>query len=270
MANVTGIHQLALFICHLFIDGHFRTAHFVYKPNTFEFDWLLQMDAICPEPIPLYLSDITLPWEWPWNDKDTLNNVLQLNFFDMNNNLADDVDQLQESCAYYRVFCFPSTNLPNAEQRSFVFSTLRPFCDSNILLVDYNTKNVSTFIDSNYDSNWKSSQEPIVIVSDETEIEHANLFDRTFGEYERMQSIAIQRALPPSQLEQTTYFPYVAAETIWMHYYHLRLRSSIINVTWFDNRNYPFTVTDKQCLLQVPDHYKEFSHTYQCIENGNL
>lgn len=269
MVNVTGVHQLALFICHLFSDGHFRTAHFIYKPNAFEFDWLLQIAAVCSEPIPFYLSDITLPWEWPWNDKDNLNNVLQFNFFDMNN-LANDVDQLQENCAYYRVFCFPSTNLPNAKQRSFVFTTLRSFCDSKILLVDYNTKNVSTFIGSNYHSNGKSSQEPIFVVSDETEIEQANLFDRTFGEYDRMQSIAIQRALTPSQLKHKTHFDYVTAETIWMHYYHLRLSNSIINMTWFDNRNYPFTVTNKHCLLQVPDYYKEFSHTYQCIENGNL
>lgn len=89
MVNVADIHHLALFICYSFIDGYFRTIHDLYQPNAFEFNWLLQLDAKCLEPILFYLTDITFPWDWPWTNNDNPKNMLQLNFFDANN-LADD------------------------------------------------------------------------------------------------------------------------------------------------------------------------------------
>lgn len=96
---------LALFICHLFGDGNFRTVHILFKPTTFNFDLLMQIDSVCSEPIPLYLTDITQPWEWPWNQNDNPNNVLQFMFFEPKT-LAKDGNQLKNGFALYRIFAF--------------------------------------------------------------------------------------------------------------------------------------------------------------------
>lgn len=198
---------------------------------------------------------------------------MQLNFFDANN-LANDVDQIQNiSFAYYRVFCFLSTDSINTEQRSSIFETLRQqLTDSIILLVHYNTSDVSTFIDTNYYySNEKSNQEPFIFNTHRSDYRQMNLFDQTFGEYERMQPFVMQRLMFAIQLERSSPTRYAEALVIWMHYYHLRLNNSFINATWFDysDKDYPPIYITKHCTLQSWDYYKELSHTYQCRADGN-
>lgn len=262
MVNVTSIHHLALFICHLFIDGHFRTAHILYKPNTFEFDWLLQIDTVCPGPIPFYLTDVTLPWEWPWNSNDTPENVLQLSFFDTGHS---DIDQVQQGYAHYCALCLPSHDAINAKQRTSIFTALRQFSDTKVILVNYNTVNVSVFIDSKY-----SNEQPIFFNDNETNFEEFDLFDRTFGEYERTRSIAIQRVdfIDKSAHGMDIDYEYMT-EVIWLHYYHLHLNNSFINMTWIDDEESPPFLTNQQCTLQSPDYYKELAYKYHCAANGN-
>lgn len=268
MVNVSGIHHLALFICHLFIDGHFRAAHLFHKSAAPKPNWELQTNAVCPELVPFYVTDITSPWQWPWNDKYNPNNVLQLIFFDSNsNNFAGDVYQLYKRHSYYRVFCFPSAELSNAKQRSSIFARLRLILDSKDLLVSYNTENVSVFIDSNYDSVAVPRREQINFNRSEIESKQANLFDQTFGEYERLQSFVIQRVKLADESAHGIDTEYAKDEAIWMHYYHLRLNNSFINMTWISKNEFQ---TTERCVLQPSDYYKELSSQYQCFANGNL
>lgn len=262
MLNVTVVHHLALFICHLFIDGNFRTAHFLYKPNTFEFDWLLKIDRVCPEPIPLYLTDITLPWDWPWNADDNKDNVLQLCFFDPSQ-LSKDINELQsKGDAYYRVFAFDSVAMADKTKGALALKALRQLPHSNDLIVHYKPKNVSV-----YPNNGMSTeQNPILIVDEKTNFAGINLFDHTFGEFERSHAIALNLLLfvDSNGVETAIRF---RVDVLILHYYHQQLNNSYINMTWVDLRKN--IVTNKICAPQPRNYYKELSSEYKCIEMEN-
>lgn len=57
--NTTPFHSLALFICHLFIDGKFRSGHVLYEPNALDDRIFTEIKSICPEPMPWQTIDIT-------------------------------------------------------------------------------------------------------------------------------------------------------------------------------------------------------------------
>lgn len=261
MVNVTNVHHLALFICHLFIDGHFRTAHFLYKPNTFNFDLLLQIDTVCSEPITFYLTDINLPLEWPWNDKDSPDNVLQLCFFDQRK-LTEDISQLKpKSTALHWIFGFHSNDTANMGKQTTTFDILRQLPDSKILVVGYNSKNVTIFVDNGL--NKKLNRQPIFVVNNKTNFNDINLFDRTFGEYERKQSISIE------QMEYKDIWPGIDTtaffvQKLWMNYYHLQLNNSLLHMIDMD------TLNEQYCTLQSSNYYKELSTEYKCNANGYL
>lgn len=59
--NVSKFHNLALFLCHLFIDGHFRHVHTLYDPKIFNGQFMAEINSICPVEIPWRLADITKP-----------------------------------------------------------------------------------------------------------------------------------------------------------------------------------------------------------------
>lgn len=232
MVNLSSYCHLTQFICHLFIDGRFRTAHFLYKPNTFDFDLLQQIDRLCSEPMQIYLTDITLPLEWPWNDNDNTENVLQLSILDPGD-FEEDISQIEfYAVAYYQVFGFYSNDQFDCEEISSIFQVLTSQSDemnSQILLVQY---------------------------------------DERFGDLERMQPIAVQRTDPALAFEHGLKTDYVLTlEIVWMHHYHLQLNNSFINMTWVDDED-SFTQT-KHCVLQSSHHYKELFYEYHCTANGN-
>lgn len=184
---------LALFICHLFGDGNFRTVHILFKPITFNFDLLMQIDSVCPAPIPLYLTDITQPWEWPWNQNDNPNNVLQFMFFEPKT-LARDGKQLKNGFALYRIFAFSSTNVIRTKMQVSIAKILHEFSNSNNLILNYNAKNVSVYIDYGLnDGVSRQKPKPIFIVNKNTNFKRVNLYDQTFGKYERIKSIAVKQ-----------------------------------------------------------------------------
>lgn len=260
MVNVTNIHYLAVFICNLFVDGRFRTAHFLFKPNTFDFDLLTQFDSICTKSIPVYLTDVTQPWILPWDDMDSPDNVLQLCFFDRSES-TNDILQLQ-SKAYYRIFSFHS-NDSFGRGRQTALKALRHFSDSKTLIVLYNSKNVSVFTKFH-------QQTPIFVVKNEINLNDVDSFDRTLGEIERMQSIAIQRIKFCDTSVHGIDFDWGSTvEIIWMHYYHFQLNGSFINMTWYDLDESPNIETYRYCTLQSSNYYKEVLFKYECSANGN-
>lgn len=269
MVNVTSTYyHLALFICHLFIDGQFRTAHFVYKSSTFDSDLLLQIDKLCPARIPSYSTDLTLPWEWPWNRNDNINTVLQLNILS-SNNLTGDIDELENGFAYYRVFCFASIDAMDSNQQTSIFATLRDLTNSKNLIVYYNAQNASIFIDP-IAANFHSNPKLVYVVNRDANYRQVNLFDQTFGEFERTQSIAVRRIISSiKKLHGVEFSPIFHPEVLRIQYYHLHLKNAFIYMTWVDYLEHPPFETNRYCLLQPSNYYKELTYKYQCTENQN-
>lgn len=216
----------------------------------------------------LYLTNINLPWEWPWNANDNMNNVLHLHFLDPNN-LTDEMDQLENQIRYYRVFIFLSIDPIDSEQQTSTFSMLRDLTDSKDLIVCYNARNVSIFIDS-IDANEESSLKLVYVVNRDTNYGQIDLFDRTFGEFERTQSIVIQRiSHSDKSLHGVDFYTHFNPKVFWMHFYYMHLNNTSINMTWIDNTESSPFETKRHCALQPADYYKEVASKYQCTQNQN-
>lgn len=80
--SISNVHNLAMFICHLFIDGNFRYCHILYDPKVFDNQLTNQIDSICLVQIPWLTSDITQGSLSPWQANERTDPVLQLIFFD--------------------------------------------------------------------------------------------------------------------------------------------------------------------------------------------
>lgn len=269
MLNSTIYNHLALFICHLFVDGHFRPAQFVYKPNEFDFDLLSQIDTICKESIPWYLTDITEPKHWPWSLKDTPDNVLQLCFF-RQNDLEEDILKLKlKDSPYYQVFAFHSNDSFGREWQIIALKKLHQSFATESFIVNYDASNVSVVIDSNENS----SQQMIFSAWNDTDFKHVNLFDRTFGELVRIQPkrIAVQRLKKCDISRHGVDFDWDSAvEVLWMNFYHLQFNNSFIDMTWRDINKTPLVNTNQHCVLQPKYYYyKEIFNKFECTEIGN-
>lgn len=78
-----NFHNLTLFICHLFINGHFRTSHIMYDSTMFDGQFMTQTNSIFPQSIRWKFTDISAPSLNPFGDPfDSYDNILQLIFFD--------------------------------------------------------------------------------------------------------------------------------------------------------------------------------------------
>lgn len=90
---VINYSELAIFICHLFIDGHFRTGHILFNPKIFDGHLLNEIDMICPQTIPWISTDITENVAFPWNSPSSTDHILQLIFDETKYSTGHAVDQ---------------------------------------------------------------------------------------------------------------------------------------------------------------------------------
>lgn len=100
------------------------------------------------------------------------------------------IDELENGFAYYRVFCFASIDAMDSNQQTSIFATLRDLTNSKNLIVYYNAQNASIFIDP-IAVNFHSNPKLVYVVNRDANYRKVNLFDQTFGEFERTQSIAV-------------------------------------------------------------------------------
>lgn len=268
--NAQNFHYLALFICHLFGHGPFRTLHILHNPNFFDHHLLIELDSLCPDPIPIYLTDISQPSLNPWSELDNVDNVLQIIFLDFEN-LATEIEQFSDKFQLYRIFVFTSPEIIASMDQKLPFETKKQIHDARTLVLHYNSSSVSLYIEHNSNDQWngnvKLKQNPIFIFNRETNVDGINLFDQTFGEYERMESIDIFRCNPyisPDKLNPVRflYDPFI-------NYCHYNLKRSHINIIWYFVDNVlPSMIFHRTKIDNHQAYYKEWSREYILIENA--
>lgn len=250
--NASSFRNLALLICHLFIDGTFRTSHLLYDPDCFDDNVLVEIQSICPQPIPWKLTNIygysLLPWEY---QVDTEDNVLQLLFFKPKD-LMGQINYFKIYFNFFQIFVLPHTDeIETKEQysiiRDFVFKS-----DANALIVYYDRSDSEVFVNwlpinnyNDYQSDWqpkRMSTDPQTNLIDCTDI-----FERTFGEYDRRRSIEINGVCRTPNNKSRCVLPLY--ESIRMSYYHQQLPKSYINVM-FAYDFYPFVPWGNEILIQ--------------------
>lgn len=97
-------HTLALFICHLFIDGKFRTAHYLFDPNIFDDLLISEVNSVCSDPIPTLTMDISKPI-FGTTEQYAQHETILLIFFDPNH-LPKSAIKLRRYLTFLRLFIF--------------------------------------------------------------------------------------------------------------------------------------------------------------------
>lgn len=257
--NVLSFRNLALLICHLFMDGQFWSGHLLYDPSIFNDHLTVEIRLICPHPIPWKMTNAMLDLTSPWDGRsDTTDNVLQLIFFDPKN-LTVQMESHSIYFTFYRIFVLPQTDDIETEEQ---FSIIKQFnLDSNALIVHYDKSDSEVFI------NWLPMNDlnpgewqptPMITDSQTKLINHTNIFEQTFGEYENRRLIEINiicRKNPDG-----TPFHLPLYERVRMGYYHQNLSTSYIHLklaydswpfyTWGESY---FTETKNKELLFIED-----------------
>lgn len=272
-SNALSFHNLAIFLCHLFIDGKFRIAHVAHDSAAFDIDFLTQIETVCSEPTPWSITDVTQPFKLSWNYKFRTDSILQLIFFNPNH-LTEDIKRIEKYFTFYRVFIFAASDEDQTKRIFSLIKELSPGFSASTLILHYNTTNGSTFLNwlpiNDYDyGEWRPREiilDPNVNSNQNRKTDFVfgtSLFDRTFGEYERNRTIAInaQRATMDLINNKLDY------EVI---YYHFNLNQSYINYTYVN----PLTrIPTTNMMLEVKNRsmekYKELNANVENISSEN-
>lgn len=126
--NIYNYYNLALFICHLFIDGQFRTGHILYDPIQLDDRLIAEVDRICPHSIPWVTTEVNRDFSLPWNSNNQTDHILQLIFIDPNH-LPENIDDLKYLFAYYNLYIIQSTNEINPKNPSATILKLSAHID---------------------------------------------------------------------------------------------------------------------------------------------
>ena len=196
----SNLYNLALFVCHLFIDAKFRSTHILYEQNAFDYELLTKIETICPEPMPSYATDISEPFSMPWKPGERTDNFLQMIFFNPVN-LRKNMKNYKDHFAFYRVFVFPSSDDENDVKNQYLRVKKYNYgFNSSTLILYHNVKNGSVSINwMPLSNNDKEVQRPVnmdvALVSAQNKKtksdKHQNLYAQTFGKYEEKRLIAL-------------------------------------------------------------------------------
>lgn len=143
--NNLHFYNLAIFVCHLFIDGQFQTGHIIYDPNAIQVTQLItEIQANCSRSIPWLSTDVTKgPRQSPWKPYENTDHVLQLILFDPEK--LSEISKFEKILTFYRLFIFLST-VNNDELKineKFASSSSR---DSVVLYYNPETGSINTYL----------------------------------------------------------------------------------------------------------------------------
>lgn len=264
VSNTLKSSKLALFICHLFVSGHFRFGHILYDPKVFNSDLITEIYANCSVQIPWQTTDISQSSPLPWRVSERTDHILQLIFFDPTN-FVEKPHQFHEYFAFYRIFIFPSTlNEIEMKQQMAIIAHLNPILKSSPLILYYGLQNQSLNVYSTTGTKLSSDSEKNVDL---------NLtFDETFGKCDNIQSMAIQSPMLFWKKEDFTNYksriPHLG-HIYNANYYSASLNASYINVTC---SVYNVTTSPESYMVthRPSKYYKELALEYEPIENDRM
>lgn len=265
--NISNFHNLALFICKLFIDGHFRNAQILYDPHIFDGRLMDDFGSVCSSSFPWRTMDITQASQSTWHQDERTRNELQLIFFD-SNHLADEVDHFKKFFTFYPILVFSSTNEMNVDE------------NFNITALHYNigtgSIQIHWVLELDDDVTEKSEHRMSVdsrttaMRQSDTKVhkEQLNLFDCTFEKKEQMKSIVVRVAGWFREDEQSTDLESNPQRRFFTNYYLQMLDTRFIQVTFVNAANPKSPSSNQLSVFQQQKSYKELSGTIHEV-NGN-
>lgn len=186
---ISNFHNLVLFICHLFIDGHFRFGHILYDPNVFDDHLTFEIDSVCSVPIPWLTTDMTQPFSLPWKNDDRTDFILQLIFFD-SKRIPNEKRQIKGFLTAYHIFIFPSSDAIGINESISKMVEIKSNLNLNSLVLQIDSKaDLNVHWISNGEELLKSSRFDMKATQNDSNV---SLFDQTFGDFERMSTIVVE------------------------------------------------------------------------------
>lgn len=249
-----NFYNLALFICNLFIDGEFRTNCLLYDTNVFDDNLMSQITTVCPNQIPWLINDIN-SYRRIYDET-----AYQLILFDPKK-LTMQMEQCERYFPYYRIFMFFSIDEIEMEVQYSIIKNYSPGYSSSTLILYYDTTNGKIFINwtpiNDFDpGTWR----PVELIP----VNVGNLYEKTFGEHERQRKIGI------NFIWNMGYTIAKSFEMARVNYFHLRLPTSFINISWIRYLGDLHPYRNEMCEITSNDKYKELSEDYDCYDGAKL
>lgn len=192
ISNFQTFHHLALFICHLFVDGNFRIVHIVHNQHTFNDGLIFEIQSKCYEPIPYELTDLNRPFVWMKNEP--TDHILQLCLFDPDN-LPTNIAELVDIFAFYRLFVLSATDETIVRHQILTLNRANLTSNSSSLIIHESVNSGSVCVHSAMVSDKLSGKlseihdekrdVSVVPHSKDHRVENENVFDLTFGKNEQ-------------------------------------------------------------------------------------
>lgn len=270
VSNTCNFHKLVLFICLLFTDGHFYHGHILYEAKMFEDRFLTAFDTFCPAQIPWQITDIDQHSLTHIQSNNRTDHILQLVFFN-SDNFALKLDQFENWFTFYRLFIFVSTDhdtcrcaeISAIKQHNHLFS-------SSSLIVDYNTKTDSLQVHFGFEVNEalgkRTDTEKLLQTNLTVDTCNEHLFDYSFGEFERMQTLKIRvLALFKRNHGHKSYVP-LYANMFFANYFDQTLNASHIKFWTAPANNLSRGAVDQTVLHKQRKYQKELLLEYESID----
>lgn len=275
--NIPNLYNLAVFICHLLIDGHFRSGHILYDPNVFDGHLITEINSICPRQFPWQTTDITQNSIRPWSYNENTDNIMQLIFFDPKT-MPEKMARFYDHFIHYQIFIFSTIDEIDAEEPISMIKKLNPLLLLRLstLVLHYNTENGLIHIYSIPNMLTDDSGilgEPLVLDSkaiamrnQKTDTDHPDLFDRTFGNFGKRPPTRMSASGWNDGNHRLTEFNDNPRKLFVTNYYYLILDAPYLEVSFINPHN--LSVTSMNFKIKQRKYYKELSDEVYGF-NGN-
>lgn len=195
--NVSGpshFYNLAFFICQLFVDGQFQTSHIIYDPNVFSSQLITEIQLNCPYSIAWVTTDVNRPPSQLWQPNQNTDRILQLVFFDPDH-LPKDINDFKGLYTFYQIFVISSDKQKTVEHQISLLKQSKMVQTGNSLILVHGSLDGSPiWIHRSSFGEAMARGDEICLNDDINTIgtndqmcksDRKNLFDQTFGGYER-------------------------------------------------------------------------------------
>lgn len=270
--DIPNFHTLALFVCHLFIDGDFRTGHLVYDQQIIDDRLTIEVNSICKHQIPWTTTDINTPNFSQWISRENSDYILQVIVPNLTKS-TQFTGELKKQLRFYRLFIFISTGNLDMNETVLALKNTGLTNDSNSLVLFYN------LIKHSIKVHWIMTEEDLAESSRKifdfnvkiNQIQHQqkqskaeNLFHQTFGISELLGGFGIH-VIQGNNFSNKLYMK--SGDQYFANFIYLEQNATYIDVGILHHKNNRITFDKTYFKYQPASVYKERNGKYRKIES---
>lgn len=262
-----NFYNLALFICHLFIDGEFQSGHVVYDPKIFPDQLIAEIQSNCPRFIPWQLTDVTKTHATLCQPNQNTDHILQLVFLDPKHS-SQEIDK--ELFVFHRIFITSTEN----ENKIIDLQKSNTGQHNNLMVLHYNPMEGSIRIYRLLNKNPIMTETEVCSADEQSHIlpdhkiksKQTNIFDLTFGEYERTWLAKVSYTILNSQKETQ----YMLTNAFTANYLVSQFNALYINQSHVRIENGVSVIENRIIYPRYRKLYGDLTNDYDTLNNKTL